>query len=46
MHRADGRVVSIFSIQALAGEPITLYATATKPARFVSSATSSMDWCA
>ena len=25
MHRADGRVVSNFIIQALAGEPITLY---------------------
>jgi UDP-glucuronate decarboxylase len=25
MHRADGRVVSNFIVQALAGEPITLY---------------------
>ena len=34
MHRADGRVVSNFIIQALNGEPITLYGDGTRPVHF------------
>lgn len=34
MHRADGRVVSNFIMQALAGEPITLYGTGSQTRAF------------
>lgn len=34
MHRADGRVVSNFIMQALAGEPITLYGTGAQTRAF------------
>jgi Nucleoside-diphosphate-sugar epimerases len=46
MHRADGRVVSISSFRRWPASRSRCTATATKPAHFVSSATSSTAWCA
>ena len=43
MHPADGRVVSNFIVQALNGEPITLYGDGPKRAPSATSAISSTD---
>ena len=45
MHPDDGRVVSNFIVQALHGEPITIYGDGSRPARSATSTTSSTAWC-